>query len=55
MNPALAANGLRTAFERHSRLARAVRIDTRGRGVELQFSRALNVSQAQNGRDKERG
>lgn len=38
------SNGLRTAFERHSRLARAVRLDT-GTRVELQFSRALNVCQ----------
>lgn len=37
------SNGLRTAFERFP-AARAVRIDTRGRGVELQFSRANHAA-----------
>ena len=31
------SNGLRTAFERHSRLARAVRIDTREAFMQRQF------------------
>lgn len=37
------SNGLRTAFERFP-AARAVRLDTRGRGVELQFSRANHAA-----------